>query len=69
MLFRSYPLGTCVKLSNGFKGIVIQNFEDTCLRPKIRVFEIDSIEVEPFEINLRSDTQYLNITIKEIVKQ
>lgn len=64
-----YPLGTCVKLSNGFKGIVIQNFEDTCLRPKIRVFEIDSIEVEPFEINLRSDTQYLNITIKEIVKQ
>lgn len=63
-----YPLGTCVCLSNAHKGIVIQNYEDACLRPKIRIFEVDGHEVEPFILDLRNDEKYLNTTIELIVR-
>lgn len=62
-----YPLGTCVCLSNAHKGIVIQNYEDTFFRPKIRIFEVDGHEVEPFILDLRNDEKYLNTTIELIV--
>lgn len=62
-----YPLGTCVCLTNKYKGIVIQNYEDACLRPKIRVFEVDGHEVESFIVDLRNDEDYLNATIELIV--
>lgn len=62
-----YPLGTCVCLSNRYKGIVTYNYEDACLRPKIKVFEVDGNEVEPFTISLRDDQSYLNATIQSIV--
>lgn len=62
-----YPLGTCVVLTNGYKGIVINNHDDACLRPKIRVFEVDGCEVEAFIVDLRDDQQYLNTTIGAVV--
>ncbi len=40
----AYPLGTCVRLSNGDKGIVIENFPDASTRPKIRVVNDESKE-------------------------
>ncbi len=60
-----YPIGTCVKLSNGIMGIVVQNYELSCLRPKIRVIH----EGKPTDeyLDLTSDSATLNMTIKEIV--
>lgn len=61
-----YPIGTCVKLSNGLTGIVIANYESLCMRPKVRVFEDHDEKIEPYEIQL-SDYQSLNITVIEVV--
>lgn len=35
-----YPIGTFVKLSNDLTGIVTENFESYCMRPKIRIFKV-----------------------------
>lgn len=64
-----YPLGTCVILTRGYKGIVIHNYNDACLRPKIRVFEVDGSKVDPFIVDLRNDQNYLNTTIESIFKE
>ena len=62
-----YPIGTCVKLSNGLTGIVIENYEELCMRPRIRIFkDTQDNEIEPYEIEL-ADYQSLNITVIEIV--
>lgn len=61
-----YPIGTCVKLSNGLTGIVVENFEELCMRPRVRIFMNQDQEVEPYEIDL-ADYQSLNITVIEIV--
>jgi HD-GYP domain-containing protein (c-di-GMP phosphodiesterase class II) len=63
-----YPVGTCVKLSNNYMGIVVENFEDACLRPKIRVFQNGDINVEPFIVNLKDDFSYMNVIISEVAK-
>lgn len=62
-----YPIGTCVKLSNGAKGIVIENFEEYSMRPCIRIFEEDGKHLEkPYEMML-SEKKYLHITIVDVV--
>lgn len=61
-----YPIGTCVKLSNGLTGIVVENYENLCMRPKVRIFQDHEKKVEPYEIQL-SDYQSLNITVIEVV--
>ena len=65
----AYPVGNCVTLSNGYKAIVINNFEDANLRPEVRVFEQNGEPIEPFEINLRDDRRYLNTIIESIVNE
>ncbi len=60
-----YPIGTCVKLSTGDIGIVVNNFESACLRPRIRLIR-DKKPTDEF-INLAQDFSTLHITIKEIV--
>jgi len=62
----AYPIGTSVKLSNGLTGIVIDNFEDLCMRPTVRVFKDGEVDVEPYELAL-SDRKYFNITIIQVV--
>jgi HD-GYP domain-containing protein (c-di-GMP phosphodiesterase class II) len=57
-----YPVGTCVSLSNGMIAIVLENYEDACLRPKVRVFRNAVEDVNPFEIDLRNSSSF-NITI------
>lgn len=64
-----YPVGTCVELSNGYKAIVVENFEAFGLRPKIRVYKIDDRDVEPFEINLSEDFSFLNVVIKGMIQE
>lgn len=61
-----YPIGTFVKLSNDLTGIVTENYESYCMRPKIRIFKNGDNEVIPFEISL-SDKESLNITVTEVI--
>lgn len=58
-----YPVGTSVKLSNGWVGLVVENYIAYSLRPKIRIYEKDGERVVPFEISLKDDFQYLSVTI------
>lgn len=62
-----YPLGTCIKLSNGYSGIVVENFPYASLRPKVKAFRYMERDVEPFIIDLSCDKNYLNTTIEKIV--
>lgn len=64
-----YPVGTMVQLSNNWVGIVVENYESVCLRPTIRVIQQEENSVEPFEISLRDDSRYLNLTINGIAYQ
>jgi len=61
----AYPLGTCVKLSNGLIGIVVENYPDACTRPKLRL--IDETSQETPYINLKENFENNNLTIVEIV--
>lgn len=61
----AYPIGTCVKLNNGLVGIVVENFPDSCTRPKIRLLDCDNKEYN--YINLRDDIGSENLTIIDIV--
>lgn len=63
-----YPVGTCVTLSNGWTGLVLENYESFSLRPKIRVFRHGSEQVTPYEVNLRDDHAYINVTITGIAE-
>lgn len=58
-----YPVGTCVKLSNGLAGIVVENFKDYSLRPKIRIIQNNGIKMEPYYLDLSKDKSALGITI------
>ena len=60
-----YPVGTCVKLSTGVMGIVVKNYEFSCLRPKIRIIQNNKPTNE--FIDLAHDRSVLNVTIRELV--
>lgn len=59
-----FPIGTMVNLSNGYIGLVIENYESFCLRPTIRVIKKGNEEIKPFEISLKDDKSYFNVTIE-----
>ncbi|HML36306.1 MAG TPA: HD-GYP domain-containing protein [Bacillota bacterium] len=61
-----YPIGTCVRLSNGLTGIVVENYEDLCMRPRIRIFMDQERDVDAYEIEL-ADYESLNITVVKVV--
>ena len=61
-----YPVGTTVTLSNGWKALVVENYINFSLRPKVRVYEQNGERVMPFEISLKDDLRYLSVTIKGI---
>lgn len=58
-----YPVGTIVKLSNGFKAIVVKNNKQVVHRPTIRIFEENHQSVPPYMIELGSDKAFFNVTI------
>lgn len=58
-----YPIGTCVLLSDGKIGIVVENYGDCCLRPKIKIVKHGKEEVEPYYLDLRSDRDTFHKTI------
>ena len=64
-----YPVGTSVRLSNGWLGLVVENFVSYSLRPRIRVYQQDGQQIKPFEISLKDDLKYLNVTIVGIAQE
>jgi len=62
----AYPLGTCVLLSNGLTAIVVENYEDCCTRPKVKV--VCSYEAVPIYFDLKNDRRISNLTITGVVK-
>ncbi len=57
-----YPVGTCVKLTDGTKAIVVKNYSDNPLRPLLRNIETNEM------IDLQNDGKYLNICVKEVIE-
>ncbi|WP_326975038.1 HD-GYP domain-containing protein [Caproicibacter sp. BJN0012] len=62
----AFPLGTCVLLSNGLTAIVVENYEDCCLRPKVKVIRGDS--AAPLYLDLKNNRKLSNLTIAGVVK-
>ena len=62
----TFPLGTCVKLSNGLTAIVVENYEDCCLRPKVKVIGND--DNEPIYLDLKNERSLSNLTITAVIK-
>ncbi len=62
-----YPVGTSVSLSNGWVGLVLENYETFGLRPKLRIYRDANSDITPFEINLRDEHQYINVIINGMV--
>ncbi len=60
-----YPVGTLVKLSNGMIGIVMENYSDCCLRPKIRIIQHGTEKISPYTMDLKNNIDFLKITITE----
>ncbi|MDL2289639.1 HD-GYP domain-containing protein [Clostridia bacterium OttesenSCG-928-F22] len=60
-----YPIGTCVRLNNGVTGIVVKNYENFFLRPKVKI--IEDGKPTPKMIDLAHDVSALNITIQEVI--
>ena len=58
-----YPIGTCVKLSNGVDAIVVKNNESSSLRPVLKVI---NSKPDVF-IDLANDRAALKLTIDKIV--
>jgi HD-GYP domain-containing protein (c-di-GMP phosphodiesterase class II) len=62
-----FPIGTYVKLSNGFTGIVADNFEDACMRPKVKmILDPDGNKMMPIYFNLRDQRELRSVTITGI---
>lgn len=64
----AYPLGSTVSLSNGLTGIVVENYQEFSLRPKLKIYkDQNGIDIECYYIDLRDDIN-TNITIESVVK-
>ena len=66
----AYPLGTCVQLSNGAAGIVVENYADVCLRPRVKLIngKDDEGSGEKVFLDLRNDRNARNVIITGILK-
>lgn len=58
-----YPVGTSVCLSNNMTGLVVENYQDCCTRPKLKIFMHGDKEVAPYYIDLKNDCNSLRIVI------
>jgi len=63
--FSLYPLGACVKLSNGLEAFVVEHTKGFPDRPKVRVlYDENGTVVKPYEIELINN---VNIGIEKIL--
>jgi len=63
-----YPIGSMVNLSNNWVGIVKENYKEMCMRPLVRIIRQKDIDVEPFEISLGGQREYLNVTVTGVIE-
>ncbi|MCI1965033.1 MAG: HD-GYP domain-containing protein [Oscillospiraceae bacterium] len=61
----AFPLGTCVQLSNGCSAIVVKNYEDCCLRPKVKL--LGSEDSNPVYYDLKNEKDLTNVTITSVI--
>lgn len=61
-----FPLGTIVRLSNGMRAIVVENYGDCCMRPSVRVL---SGRWKGRVIHLRSDRNLRSVTVSEVLNE
>lgn len=61
----AYPVGTIVKLSNGDIAIVVKNYPDNILRPKVKVFS--GVSELGKEIDLTHDFNFLNVIVERVI--
>jgi HD-GYP domain-containing protein (c-di-GMP phosphodiesterase class II) len=61
-----FPIGTCVELSNGVRGIVVENYEALCSRPRVRVIADGGVTDE--YIDLAHDSAMLNVTVQKVLE-
>lgn len=61
-----YPVGTTVELSNGEKGIVLENYMGFGKRPKLRII-IGNKDYK--EVVLKDDEEYRNVRIVKVADQ
>lgn len=62
----AFPIGTYVKLSDGQIGFVVDNYEDCCMRPKIKI--LNNIFKDDVFIDLKNDREYINVTVVGIAE-
>ena len=58
-----YPVGTCIALSDGRVALVVENYSDCPIRPKVKVLKHGNKLVTPYLIDLKNDFTLRNITI------
>ncbi len=59
-----YPIGTLVKLSNGYSGIVKENNDEACLRPMIKIIKDPKNKpIKPRVYDLKKDKRLRSVTI------
>ena len=63
----AYPTGSVVQLSDGSRAIVVRNFAENVLRPKVRLLESGALGRKGEEINLLEDYDALHLTIKAVL--
>lgn len=64
----AYPVGTVVRLSNGWSGLVIENHEHWATRLTVKIIKKNEENVEPFILEMHKDYNCMNITIVGIEK-
>jgi len=62
-----YPVGTCVRLSNGYIAIVAENYSTCCLRPLLKIIQVNASQITPFNMELKNAN--LNVTIVGIADE
>lgn len=64
--FAVYPLGCCVRLSNGTEGYVVKQNENFADKPIIRVLydPVTKNPIQPYEIDL---VEKINVVIESVV--
>ncbi len=60
-----YPVGTCVRLSTDDVGVVVRNYEESGMRPRIKLIENNKLTNKI--VDLFADRSTLNITVQGIV--
>lgn len=62
-----FPVGTYVRLSNGYLGIVMANNEEACMRPRIKIIlDKTGRRVVSKIVDLKEDRSLRNVTITGI---